>query len=131
MKYLKRIVFIKKDDTIQLVDDQENVIRMYGDHGDDKVVCNLQQLNVVTDVLQRLGCTMDAETNVDDPEPCWVLYRRESELEKSSEHKLLVEAAIVLAGMKVLFDQDKVDDVKEVVKDLMKVLNEHLGKIHD
>ncbi len=72
MRILKKIVFIKADGTIQLLDQDGRVYRY---RQDDKIICDLKTLNTVCQVLEALSIKMAASTNVDEPEPCWVLER--------------------------------------------------------
>lgn len=131
MRKLSRIVFNKKQEVIQLMDEQNNVILCHGDHGDDKIICDINSLHVVLQVLFALGCKMVPKTDLDDPEPCWVLYRMEEETGKNLEREMLVAATVSLAGIKVLLEQGKVVEATETVAKACEQVRDYLSDVAD
>lgn len=131
MKELKQIVFFKENNTIQLRGAGGEVLRQCGDHGDDKIVCDLNGLRAVTDVLARLGCTMDARTNINAPaEPAWVLYRREG-IPKTAEHEMLATFCAELAGIKVFLEQGKVEEARQIVAATYEQVRDYISGVAD
>ena len=70
---LQRIMFIKQDETIQLLDENNDPLRL---HGDDKIMCDVYALHVVCRVLETLGIKLDASADINAAEPYWFLERR-------------------------------------------------------
>ena len=69
---LNKIVMNKKNKTIMLRDEQENVI-WFG--GDDKTICDTHSLNVVSEVLNALGYNMQPDDDIDAPVEIWTWTR--------------------------------------------------------